>query len=199
MQEPVILYHITVSWRIVMKKVVVLLADGFEEVEAITPVDYLRRAGIDVRVIALNSNPVYSARKLSIFCDSTFDEEDFSVLPDMLILPGGMPGASHLGESPKLRDLACRMADAGMALAAICAAPALTLAAWGLVDGCRWTCYPGMEDGLPGSHQQDRVVRDRTIITARAAGTAEEFALELVDYLAGSAAADRIRSAVLAR
>lgn len=182
-----------------MKKVIVLLAEGFEEVEAITPIDYLRRAEIDVRVLALNSNPVFSARRLSILCDSTFGEEDFSVLPDMLVLPGGMPGALHLGESPELRDLTCRMADAGMALAAICAAPALTLAAWGLVDGCRWTCFPGMEKGLPGTHQDTRVVRDRTIITARAAGTAEEFALELVDYLAGSAAADRIRTAILAR
>ncbi len=182
-----------------MKQVSVFLAEGFEEVEAVTPIDYLRRAGLSVTVTAISSRTLQSSRKLTVVCDNTIETASYEELPDLVVLPGGMPGSSNLAASVALRDLVTRMFSAGRLVAAICAAPAVALGQWGLLDGYRWTCFPGMEGGFGGRHTAERLVRDRNLITARGAGVAEEFSLKLVEELCGRESAAKIRSSIMAR
>ncbi|HHU35667.1 MAG TPA: DJ-1/PfpI family protein, partial [Treponema sp.] len=162
------------------KKVSIFLADGFEDVEAITPIDYLRRAGCTVTITGIGSHTVQSAHNVSIICDTIITDEDYTTLPDLIIFPGGMPGASNLAQSAPLRALTTRMFAANKLVGAICAAPAVVLGEWGLLNGYNWTCFPNMEAGYAGTHQTKPVVHDRNLYTARAPGVAEEFALALV-------------------
>jgi len=186
-----------------MKKAIVLLADGFEDVEAITPIDYLRRAGIDVTIASISQSLTVTSRwgGIKVTADITLTEifsKNEQTNLDAVILPGGMPGASNLTASQEVRVLLNEIASAGKLICAICASPAVILAPQGLLAGKRFTCYPGMEEkAADGIWLQDRVVVDGNIITSRGAGTAGEFAIAIIGKLLDEAAAKKIAEAVL--
>lgn len=169
-----------------MASVLVPLADGFEEIEAVTVVDILRRAGAEVTVAGLAAGPVHGSHGIQIVPDEALDDvlaRDY----DMIVLPGGLPGADNLETDSRIRDLLVRMAESGQFTTAICAAPKV-LAAVGLLEGRRATSFPGFLDPYRERDvalEADAVVRDGRIITSRSAGTAMDFALELVAALLG--------------
>lgn len=170
-----------------MAKVLVPLADGCEELEAVTIIDLLRRAGIDVTVAGLKPGIVKASRGVQLVPDVTLDVA-LQDAYDMVVLPGGMPGATHLKEDARILDLVRRMAAAGKHTAAICAAPTVLLEA-GVLSGRKATSYPGFLDALnpPGVELSPApVVTDGTVITSRGPGTAMDFALTLIETLAGT-------------
>ena len=173
----------------------VFLAEGFEEVEALTPVDILRRGGVTVKTVGIGGKTVTGAHGIPVGCDIA--EED--VIPDeidMMVLPGGMPGATHLREHDGLCTLLKTASAAGSRLAAICAAPFI-LGELGLLEGREATCYPGFEERLFGAKVSPKgVVTDGNITTATGMGVATRFGLELVRLLRGAEAADRIASGI---
>lgn len=176
----------------VIRAAAVLLAEGFEEIETATPVDVLRRAGVEVTLAGVDGLVHKGAHGLTYNADAKAEglAGDF----DLVVLPGGMPGAKNLGESPDARSLVERTFRAGKLIAAICAAPALTLAAWGILDGKLATCYPGMEKTFPAGvkFSPERVVVDGNVVTSRGPGAALEFSLTLVRLLVGEDQAKRI-------
>ena len=180
-----------------MASVLVPLAQGCEELEAVTIVDLLRRAGIDVITAGLDAQPVRASRGTVLIPDTTLDEvvgRDF----DMIVLPGGLPGADHLDRDPRIRALLTRTASAGRYVAAICAAPKV-LAGAGLLDHRKATSFPGALDALnvPGmAYREDAVVQDGKLITSRGPGTAMDFALTLIENLAGKAKRDQVEAAL---
>ncbi|MGP1576013.1 MAG: DJ-1 family glyoxalase III [Treponema sp.] len=184
-----------------MKKAFICVADGFEEVETITPVDYLRRCGIDAVLIGLETNTVRSSRGLTIRCDTVLSEViPYAKETALVVLPGGLPNSETLGKSTQLRSFIETVYESGGIIAAICAAPCFTLGAWGLLDGKKFTCYPGMGTELLTKPITDvRVVRDDRIITACAAGAAEEFAFALVESLCGESVLTTLKAAIAAR
>jgi len=169
-----------------MANVLVPLAQGCEELEAVTVVDLLRRAGIHVVTAGLDDRPVQASRGMVLIPDTTLDEvldQDF----DMIVLPGGQPGATNLSRDERVSRVLNRLARAGKYTAAICAAPAV-LAQSGLLEGRRVTSYPGALDrhSVGGmEYVEEPVVIDGTVITSRGPGTAMEFALQLVALLVG--------------
>ncbi|WP_020613708.1 DJ-1 family glyoxalase III [Sediminispirochaeta bajacaliforniensis] len=174
------------------KKAVILLADGFEEVEATTPIDFLRRAGLDVCVAGVAGEQVTSSHGLTVGCDCLLSEVKSSDY-DAVIIPGGMPGAANVAESGEARRLVTDLMEAGKLVSAICAAPAVALEAFGVLKGKKATCYPGFEKHFSDVRFcADRVVVDDNLITSRGPGTAAEFALALISYLAGSTVATQI-------
>ena len=175
--------------------VYILLAPGFEEAEALVPADMLRRAGIETSLVSLDGESVPGSHGVTVTADAALDELDRSKL-DMVVLPGG-PGHKDLGKDPRVERLVREVAGQGRWVAAICAAPTL-LGGWGLLEGRAAVCYPGMEAGLTGARaKMDRsVVVDGNIITGRAAGSAFDFGLTLVEVLAGKEEADKIRSGI---
>ncbi|HOT62470.1 MAG TPA: DJ-1/PfpI family protein [Treponemataceae bacterium] len=181
-----------------MKRAFVFLAAGFEEVEAIAPIDILRRAGVDVVVVGVSGREVESARRLRVACDVELAAVLKGPPPDLLVFPGGA-GAGVLAASAELRSFAERAADSGSILGAICAAPAVVLGSWGLIRGRRCTGFPGSSDGMALKLSGERVVVDGKLVTALAAGTAEEFALALVGALLGREAAEKLRAQLHAR
>jgi len=170
-----------------MASVLIPIADGSEELEAVTLIDLLRRAGIEVVVAGLKDGPVRCSRGTVILPDASLDDvlaRDF----DMVVLPGGLPGADHLDRDPRIHQLLKQMADAGKVTAAICAAPKV-LANAGLLDGKQATSYPGVIDamGLTSTRVLEQpVVSDGQVITSRGPGTAMDFALTLIEKLAGA-------------
>lgn len=182
-----------------MKSAYVFLADGFEDVEAVTPIDYLRRAGLRVTVVGVTGKTVSSGHELTIVADASLDEVLPLPLPDLAVLPGGGMGSKNLSESRGVRRIVEAMLAEGRAVGAICAAPAVVLGAWGLLEDRRWTCYPGSADGLRCEPLEERVVRDGNLITSRGAGTAEEFSLALVALVSGQSIADKLKIGLLAR
>ena len=128
------------------KKVLVLLADGFEEIEAVTPIDVLRRAGLEVITAGVGKKEITGAHGIQIHCDAEI--EKYTDLPDAVVLPGGMPGAANLKNSPTVLTLLRKMNEKNKTIAAICASPGLALAASGVLDGKKATCYPGYEKGF---------------------------------------------------
>jgi 4-methyl-5(b-hydroxyethyl)-thiazole monophosphate biosynthesis len=168
-----------------MKRVLVPLAEGFEELEAVTVIDILRRAGIEVVVASLGASPVTGSHGIRIAADTPLAalvEQDF----DMIALPGGMPGAEHLKKDARVAEFARRLHAKGRPVAAICAAP-MVLAAAGLLDGRRATSYPGFLEGTTKtSVSREAVVIDGGVITSRGPGTALDFALQLVETLEGA-------------
>ncbi len=168
-----------------MARVLVPLADGCEELEAVTVIDLLRRAGLEVLTAGLKPGIVKASRGVQIVPDVTLDvalHEDY----DMVVLPGGLPGATHLREDPRIIALLQKMAAAGRYTAAICAAPQV-LAAAGVLQGRQATCYPGALDGQPGIIlSASSVVQDGKVLTSRGPGTAMDFALQLIEVLAGA-------------
>lgn len=174
------------------------LAPGFEEVEALFPLDLLRRAGLEVRTVGVGGRLVRGAHGIAVEADLTEAEYDPTAPAEAVVLPGGMPGTRHLDESPTV-DTALRSAAAGGAwLCAICAAP-LVLGKRGYLRGLRATCFPGFEDDLAGAVEVGgRVIRDGHTITAAGAGVAMEFGLELISVLRSPEEAGRIRAAIQA-
>ena len=169
-----------------MAKVLVPLAAGCEELEAVTIIDLLRRAGVEVVVAGLQPGIVKASRGTQLVPDTILD----TVLRDafdMVVLPGGMPGAQHLKEDGRVQTLLKRLAAEGKYTAAICAAP-MALAEAGLLAGRKATGYPGMLERMAVTDvelQDQAVVRDGKVITSRGPGTAMDFALELIEVLAG--------------
>jgi 4-methyl-5(b-hydroxyethyl)-thiazole monophosphate biosynthesis len=179
-----------------MAKVLVPLADGCEELEAVTIIDLLRRAGIQVVTAGLKPGIVLASRGVQLVPDLTLDvalQDDY----DVVVLPGGMPGASHLKEDLRIIELLRKMAAAQKFTAAICAAP-MVLAEAGILDGKKATSYPGFLDALPGvTVSSAAVVQDGKVLTSRGPGTAMDFALELVDVLAGAEKRRQVEAALV--
>lgn len=179
-----------------MPSVVVLLADGFEEVEALAVVDVLRRAGIDTVLAGLHDGPIASARKVRVIPDTVIDEisaDDF----DMIVLPGGQPGSDNLNADPRVRKLIGDFSAKGKLTGAICAAP-YVLANAGVLRGKRATSYPTYKDRLGGAiYEEKSVVADGTVLTSRGAGTALCFGLAIVEKLMGDEKARTIKDAML--
>ena len=178
--------------------VYILLAPGFEEAEALVPADMLRRANIETALVSLDEAPVPGSHGITVTADVTLDKLDRSQA-DMVVLPGG-PGHKKRGENSGVEHLVREIAAQGRWVAAICAAPTL-LGGWGLLEGKDAVCYPGMEQGLTGARaKMDRsVVVDGKTITGRAAGSAFDFGLTLVEVLAGHVPDKPLHSGVLAQ
>jgi 4-methyl-5(b-hydroxyethyl)-thiazole monophosphate biosynthesis len=170
-----------------MARVLIPLANGCEELEAVTVIDLLRRAGIEVVTAGLTDGPVTASRGVVLIPDRSLDQvldDDF----DMIVLPGGLPGADYLDADPRIHALLQRMAEQERYTAAICAAPKVLLNA-GLLDGRKATAYPGVIDGLMTENSQllaDAVVTDGKVVTSRGPGTAMDFALTLIERLLGA-------------
>ncbi|MDR3161461.1 MAG: DJ-1/PfpI family protein [Spirochaetaceae bacterium] len=181
------------------KKVLVLLANGFEEVEAVTPIDYLRRAGITVVTAALGpSKTVTGARGIPVAADVSLEEAGGTAAYDAVLIPGGMPGATNLAASAAVGALIKDFAAADKWVCAICASPAVVLAPLGLLRDRRFTCYPGAEKGLTeGKWSAEAVVVDGKIVTSRAAGTAALWALTIIRHLLGEQDAAKVAASVL--
>jgi 4-methyl-5(b-hydroxyethyl)-thiazole monophosphate biosynthesis len=181
-----------------MKSVLVPLAPGFEDLEATTIVDLLRRANIEVVTAGLHPGLVQGARGMRVQPDATLDEvlgRDF----DMIALPGGMPGAEHLKNDPRIQVLLKKLAGAGKYTAAICAAP-IALAEVGLLDGRRATSYPGFVDRMPipgVRYSTDAVVVDGKVVTSRGPGTAMDFALALIELLLDRTTRDKVEEGLV--
>ncbi len=171
-------------------------ANGFEEVEAITPVDYLRRAGIDVVTVGVGSAEITGAHGIVMKCDMTASDISSFDNTQGIILPGGMPGTLNLENNETVQNFIDFCADNNKMIAAICAAPSV-LGHKGLLDGKNATCFPGFENDLGSAVLSDKfAVRDGNIITAKGAGAASEFAFEIIAYLISREKADEIKNTV---
>ena len=179
-----------------MAKVLVLLAQGCEELEAVTVVDILRRAGIDVITAGLLPGPVKASRGIVLLPDAELEQVRHQSF-DMIVLPGGMPGSEHLKNDARVIGLLKIMAIAGKYVAAICAAP-MALHAAGLLHDKNVTSFPGVLDQLPGSHRycKEAVVVDGNIVTSRGPGTALDFSLTLTELLAGRPVRQQVEAAL---
>lgn len=177
-----------------------LLAPGFEEIEALLPLDLMRRAGIEVNTVAIGGKmPTYGAHEIRVSPDMYEGAFQITKKPiDCLILPGGMPGTKNLDESPIVQDAITRAVENNALICAICAAP-MILGKRGLLKGKKATCFPGFEKYLEGAEVGGRVVRDGNIITAVGMGAAMEFGLEIVAAIKGREVADKLAAAVIAK
>jgi 4-methyl-5(b-hydroxyethyl)-thiazole monophosphate biosynthesis len=181
------------------KKVLVFLAEGFEEVEAVTPIDYLRRSGIEVTTAAVGKSLVVNgSHGIKITADALLEGllAERKLLPsawDGVVIPGGLPGADNLAASRETGAFITEMAAQGKLISAICAAPARVLSPLGLLKGKKFTCFPGEEKKVTSASsasygaqwKDDRVVVDGSFITSRGAGTAGEFACAIIEKLTG--------------
>lgn len=174
------------------KKIGIFIANGCEEVEALTVVDILRRGGIDIETISITDvAQVTSSRRITFLTDTVKTAVTFSKL-DGIILPGGMPGTLNLKEDETVQQVIREFAQEGKLVAAICAAPHV-LGEAGLLKGKRATCHPGFEEKLVGAEVEEKaVVTDGNIITSRGMGTAIPFGLEILRYLKGQDAVDKV-------
>ena len=182
------------------KRALVPLAPGFEEIEAITVIDILRRAGVEVVVAGTIDGPIIASRQTRHLPDCSLDDlagQEF----DLVVLPGGQPGTDNLRQDPRVKQWIESVQARHGLVAAICAAPTV-LAAYGWLDRCTATSHPTVTDEVAaraGSYSEQRVVIDGSVITSRAAGTAMEFAFALVEQLCGPEKAAEINQGVLAR
>ena len=176
-----------------MKKVYVFLADGFEDVEALIPVDVLRRGGVDVTTVSISDFPlVTSAHGVNIEADIMFEQGDFSDA-DLIFLPGGMPGASNLFAHKGVCKVVVDQFAAGKKVAAICAAPGVVLGQLGILEGKKATCYPGFEQMLDGAtYTADLVTVDGNVTTAEGPAAAFPFAYDLLAQLVDKKTSDQI-------
>jgi protein deglycase len=179
-----------------MPRVAVILADGFEEVEAMAIIDILRRAEIDTVVAGLHGGHIISARRVKVIPDTVIDmvnADDF----DMIVLPGGQPGADNLNADVRVKELITSFCRKGKLTGAICAAP-IVLASAGVLQGKRATSYPSYKDRLGGAvYEEKSVVTDGTVLTSRGAGTALAFGLAIVERLINKETAQKIKEAML--
>lgn len=181
-----------------MASVLVPLAQGCEELESVTIIDLLRRAGIDVTSAGLDAQPVTASRGVMLIPDTTLDEA-LKKEYDMVVLPGGLPGADHLDQDQRIQALLKKMADSEKFTAAICAAPK-ALASAGLLDGKRATAYPGILEKLNLTNTAlapEPVVTDGKVITSRGPGTAMDFALALIETLLGTEKRDVVEAGLV--
>jgi 4-methyl-5(b-hydroxyethyl)-thiazole monophosphate biosynthesis len=179
-----------------MKKVVVLLADGCEEIEAITVIDLLRRAQIDVTCAGVTGRDVVGGHSVRIATDITVDEIGLDF--DGVVIPGGTGGAQQIAANSDAMHLIGELDRTGKLVAAICAAPGVVLGSHGLIGERSYTCYPGFEKMVEsGTFGEDRVVIDTNLITSRGPGTSAEFALSIISYLVGEETAATIRDQTL--
>jgi len=180
-----------------MKKMYLFLATGFEEIEAISTIDIVRRAGLEIDIVSISDGlMVKGAHGITVEADCLFSELDFSDA-EMLILPGGMPGTKNLNLHDGLKSALTLHANAGKPLAAICAAP-MILGQLGLLEGREATCYPGNEEHLKGAILSDyMVVQDGNIITASGPGVASEFALQIIEHFLGQEKMEEVSQALL--
>lgn len=179
--------------------VYVLLGTGFEEVEALTPVDLLRRAGVDVCTVGLSGKVVYGSHKIGVEADITIEELDPQDA-QMVVLPGGLGGVASIRGCRRALDAVSYAYQHGSFVAAICAGPTI-LADLGITDGKRATCYPGCESGMGQARMEPdaAVVRAGRVITGASAGCAVPFALELIAALAGADEQQKIREQIVIR
>lgn len=169
-----------------MKKIAIILATGFEEIEAVTPIDILRRGGVEVIVAGVGDIQITGARSIKIECDTTIDNlkpNDF----DGVVIPGGMPGASNISESEESGSFIQSMYQEKKLVAAICASPAIVLSPLNVLDGKKSTGYPGFENKFSKfvDIKTDTVVIDDNIITSKGPGTAADFSFAVLEYLEG--------------
>lgn len=178
-----------------MSRIITILAEGFEETEAVTFIDLLRRAQIEVIIVGLESLEVRGSHNIVIKADTLL--ESISGAFDGIVLPGGQPGTKNLINSNKVIELIQYTYKKGLLCAAICAAPSIFGKA-GILENRHATCYPGVENDLTGAILSNApVVRDGTIITSRGVATAIPFSLELINFLEGPEMASKIGSAIL--
>ncbi len=181
-----------------MSKVLVPLAQGCEELEAVTIIDVLRRGGVDVVTAGLEAGPVRGSRKTVLVPDTTLDEAIGSGGFDMVVLPGGLPGSDNLQKDERLRKLLKDMHSKGKYTGAICAAPKV-LADVGILEGKKATSYPGVLQKINPPKVKvttEAVVKDGTVITSRSVGTAMDFALTIIETLEGKARRDEVEKAM---
>jgi 4-methyl-5(b-hydroxyethyl)-thiazole monophosphate biosynthesis len=175
--------------------VYVLLAEGFEEIEAVVPIDILRRANITVKTLGVGGKTVNGSHGIPIVCDGVISDADRSAMTG-IILPGGLKGAHNLEDSKEAQKLLDFAAEDGRLICAICAAPFI-LGHKGLLKGKKATCYPGFEKDLYGAVTTgEKVCRDGNIITGKGAGTAVDFALAIAGYYKGTECANKIGSSI---
>lgn len=180
-----------------MNKIGIFMADGCEEIEGLTVVDIMRRAGIHITTISISDKKeVAGAHGITFLADAKKDEVDFSTL-DGIVLPGGMPGTTNLGADETVDKVIREFAAGGKLVAAICAAPSV-LGQAGLLNGKHATSYPGFEPKLTGAvTSEDPVVQDGNVITSRGMGTAIAFALEIVSYFTDKKTADKLAESII--
>ena len=191
-----------------MKTAAVFLADGFEEIEALSPVDYLRRAGVEVYTVAVPSptmqDPyiVTGSHKVPVIADLTLDEYMDSCkdeLPDCVVCPGGMPGATNLAASDILLSHLEKCFDEGKLVSALCASPAVVLGKTKIPAGKEWTCYPEMQTNAKAEYlsgYSNKVfITNGNLVTGRGPGASEQFAMELVKLLEGQDVAQKVHDA----
>jgi len=177
-----------------MSHAITILADGFEEIEAVSFIDLLRRAKVEVTILALDSKVVRGSHDIKVNSDELL--ENFTGSADAVILPGG-PGTSRLMESDRVIRTVIEFFNKGLLCAAICAAPTV-LGKAGILKNKKATCFPGFESKLNcASFSESHVVRDGNVITSRGAGTAIPFGLELISYLCGSDVSAKIGSSII--
>ncbi|MCR5063218.1 MAG: DJ-1/PfpI family protein [Treponema sp.] len=193
-----------------MKTAAVFFADGFEDIEALSPVDYLRRAGIELTTVGVKGTPfnstliVTSSHKVPIITDTTL--EDFlakKIMPDCVICPGGGKGAENLSENSKLVSFLENAYDNGKLIGAICASPAVVLGKTKILENKKWTCYPDMEGNAKpeylDGYKDEVFVTDGNVVTSRGAGASEQFAMEIIRLLCGEETAEKIRKGTCQR
>ena len=180
-----------------MEKAYVFLADGFEEIEGLTVVDILRRAGADTQTVSvMGRKEITGSHRITLQADLVFEETSFED-GTLFVLPGGMPGTKHLGAHEGLTSLLKKAAAEGKRVAAICAAPSV-LGDLGLLEGKHAVCYPGFEDRLKGAQVEfTPVVTDGNITTSRGMGTAIPFALSLAVQLTGTEKAEELAKGII--
>ena len=180
------------------KKAVILLATGFEEIEAVTVVDVLRRAGIDIISAGLDSTSITGSHGIAVAAEKKISglKPDF----DAVIIPGGMPGAMHLHNSTEVNDFIKIMNSKGALIAGICAAPSVVMAPIGLLDNKNATCYPGdqIDFGKSTKYKDKAVVVDGNIITSQGPGTSMKFAFAIVEKLIGGETVKKLKKHALA-
>lgn len=179
-------------------KVIVFLADGFEEVEALTVVDYLRRMDVKVDMVSITGDKeVRGAHNIKVLADKSMDEIEDLQSYEAVVIPGGLPGATNLRDHEGVIEIVKDMNKSDKLTAAICAGP-IVLERAAIVKGKELTSYPGFQDQLQGAiYKEESVVRDGNIITSRGPSLAVDFAIEIVDYLLGKDKAEELKKDIL--
>ncbi|MGM9747294.1 MAG: DJ-1 family glyoxalase III [Candidatus Cryptobacteroides sp.] len=190
-----------------MKGVYIFFADGFEETEALTTIDMLRRGGVDIKMVSITEEKaVRSSHKIFVTTDMTFSEFlsvvelEGTTEKDVMVFPGGMPGSTNLAAKKELMDLMTKHYAEGGSVAAICAAPSVVLGLLPDLEGKTMTCYDGFEDVLINKgviHTKAGVAKDGRIITGRGAGHTVSFGLEILAHIKGRAAADTVARSIM--
>lgn len=171
------------------------LADGFEDIEALTPLDILKRGGVDVLTVAVGGDVITSKSGVKFICDIKENEVDFTNM-EGVILPGGIPGVPNLKKSRAVLDAVSFANENGLLIGAICAAPSI-LGEEGLLNGVSATCYPGFEETFKNTYTGESTTRDKNFVTGKGAGVSLKFAFELLKYLKGEEEAEKIAKGMM--